>query len=316
MSEEQEPEIEVIETPVEAKTEPETDPVVEAAQVDIAALVEQAKNPPQPEEQPQEEPKQEFDPKRDRVDFDTPEQQAKFNDVYKQMKNSDARNQMLMDMMQEQQKQLDELNGRFRNEEAQAAETVLLDKIMTANEDGDTEKLTQSINELTKFRTDGLKDGLKSEIIEEIVNKTNTEKERDAQSVLDFMNQTNEAGEYLHPWMQQGHPQHEEFIKKSAVIGMEIGEENPDDPNLVYKTIERVNREMMSWEEPKPEPKPQPRTPEPMAGSHLTQQVPRNKIKMTDAEIDMARKLNMDPKKYASSREKLKQSGGVRFADE
>ena len=291
MSEEiQDVEIEV----QEAEPQPDTE-----VEVDIPALVELAKNPPEEKaEEPEE--KKEFDPKRDRVDFDTPEQQAKFNDVYKQMKNSDARNAMLTDLLEKTVERLDAMESRQINEQQVAAEQVLLDKIMSANEDGDTESLTKSINELTKFRTDGLKDGLKSEIINEIVNKNEAEKKRDADAVIDFMSRQDDDGGYVFPWMHDDHPGFNDFLSKASRIGLELGQANPDDPNLVYKVMERTNQEMMSWEAPKETPKPQPRTPDPMAGSNLTQQQGRNKIKMSAAEMEIARKLNVDPKKYAA----------------
>lgn len=290
------------ETDVEIEVEQEQVQPDTEVEVDIPALVELAKNPPAPEEnkEPDPEEKKEFDPKRDRVDFDTPEQQAKFNDVYKQMKNSDARNQMLTDLLEKTVDRLDAMEGRQKNEEQTAAEQVLLDKIMSANEEGDTETLTQSINELTKFRTDGLKDGLKSEIIDEIVNKNDETKKRDADAVLDFMNRKNEQGEYIFPWMQDGDPRFNDFISKASQIGLQLGQENSDDPNLVYKVMERVNTEMMNWEAPKEEPKAQTRAPDPMGGSNLTQQVPRTKIKMSPIEMEIANKLGVDPKKYAA----------------
>ena len=283
-------------------------------EVDIPALVEQAKNPPQEAEKQEENPqstetssegpeKKDFDPKKDRVDFTTPEQQAKFNDVYKQMKNSDTRNAMLTELLEKTVERLDAMEGRQRNEEQNAAEQVLLSEIMSANEDGDVEKLTKTIGDLTKFRTDGLKDGLKKEIIQEIVNKNEADKKRDAASVMDFMERQNDDGTYQYPWMQEDHPGFGEFLSKASKIGAKLEESEPDDPNLVYKVMERTNQEMMNWDAPKPEPKPQERTPDPMAGSNLTQQVPRNKIKMSPQEMEIARRLNVDPKKYAAHKQ-------------
>src|SRR3990167_4544304 len=56
------------------------------------------------------------------VEFDTPEQQEKFNDIYKQMKMSDQRNQMLTEFLMEQQKQLEEVKGRFSQTDESEAE--------------------------------------------------------------------------------------------------------------------------------------------------------------------------------------------------
>lgn len=298
MSEEMNEVTSEVEVEVE-QAEPTPDTEVE---VDIPALVEQAKNPPEQVEEPkaEEEDKKEFDPKRDRVEFDTPEQQAKFNDIYKQMKNSDARNQMLTDMLEKTVERLDSMETRAKSEDSQAAEKLLLDQIMSSNEDGDVEKLTESINELTKFRTDSLKDGLKNEIVQEIVNKNDAKKTQDAQSVIDFMDRKSDSGEYLYPWMQEGHPQFNDFLSKASQVGLELATTNADDPSLVYKVMERVNSEMMSWNSPEEEPKPKTRTPDPMAGSNLTQQHGRNKIKMSPIEMEISKKLGVDPKKYAA----------------
>src|SRR3990167_1125527 len=82
------------------------------------------------------EEKKPFDPKTDKVEFNTPEQQEKFNYMYKQTKMSDSRNQMLTDLLQKQQTRLDELEGRFKQTDSADAERILLGKIKQARDSG------------------------------------------------------------------------------------------------------------------------------------------------------------------------------------
>ena len=282
---------ESVETGDEGKSEP-----------DIKELLQQAKNPPaeETEEKAEEtvEEKKEFDPKTDRVDFDTPEQQAKFNDVYKQMKNSDARNAMLTDMLQDVTSRLDEMDGKTKTEEKAQTEKLLAAKIMEANEDGDAEGLTKAIKDMVDFSSGAAAD----KKMTEMVNKIDEGKQKDADVVLDLMKRVSDENQSLYPWMQGDHPQHNDFISKASVVGMELMAANPNDPNIVSKVMERVNADMMNWEAPKVEAKPQNRAIDPMQGSNLTQQQSRNKIKMSPAEMEIARKLGVDPKKYAAHR--------------
>lgn len=295
---EESPEVEVEDTQVEEASEPQ--------EVDIRALVEQAKNPPKEEpkeevQEPQEEDK-DFDPKKDRVEFDTPEQQAKFNDVYKQMKNSDARNKMLTDLLNKMSDRLDAIEGKSIEQETQETEALLYQKVLEANEEGDTEALTRAVDDLAKYRGEQAADRKYNELMKQV----STESERDAQAVLDFMNQTNDTGENLYPWMQEDHPQFEEFVKNAAAIGYQLNQQNPNDPNIVYKTIEQVNRTMMDWDAPKQQtvkaeaPPPKTRAPDPMQGSNLTREISKNKIKLSADELRAAQLLGVDPKKYAA----------------
>ena len=109
------------------------------------------------QEQTQEAPanqdtQEEFDPKS-RVDFN-PEQQRKFNDLYKQVKMSDARNKMLADMNQKALDKIDELEKRFSQTDHAEAERILTSRLKEARESGDEDKADKIFQELIDFKVD------------------------------------------------------------------------------------------------------------------------------------------------------------------
>lgn len=297
----EEAEVEVVETENDTTQQPEDKREDKKTEVDIVELVKKSKEPKateEPNEEPENQDKKEFDPKKDRVDFSTPEQQAKFDDVYKQMKKSDARNKMLTDLLEEVTGRLDKIENKDKQTQSAEAEKLLFDKIIEANDEGDVESLTKSIDELVKYRAENT---VKAQI-DEYTKKISQNDLAQAQTVEEFMNQKDDKGDFMYPWMQEDDPRFEEFLQKSSVLGYQLSQKNPNDPNLVYKTMQKANEEMLNWEAPKQKKQPSTRTPDPMQGSNLTQQEGRNKIKMTQAELEIARRLGVDPKKYAQHR--------------
>src|SRR5688572_14351557 len=107
----------------EQQESPEVELTDDAPAENVEIPVEEA-----PQEQPSEqinEAEKAFNPKTDKVDFTTPEQQARFNEVYRQVQKSDQRNAMLTEFLSEAVKQIEDLKGvtkEIKNEKAQAQE--------------------------------------------------------------------------------------------------------------------------------------------------------------------------------------------------
>lgn len=259
-----------------------------------------------PEAEQEEAPEQakQFDPRTDKVDFSTPEQQEKFNYMYKQVKQSDARNQMLTDLLQTQQRQLDALTQRNTQEDSANAEHLLTNKIIAAREAGDPVAEINAIKELGDF------------VAEKKLSKVNKQEAplstagdmRDAIYVQRLMLETGSDGKPTRPWLQETSP---EF--PNALTALEtIATKYAGDPQVLQKSLAELDQ-YMSKKTPTPPPANHPhansRAPNPMQGGNLTNQNPRGTIKMTRAELDIAKKLGVDPKKYAARRDALNKGG-------
>jgi hypothetical protein len=263
---------------------------------DIKQIMEDAKKPPQEEQE------KKFDPKKDKVEFSTPEQLARFKAIEAQRNASDNRNKMYWDIIQKQQERLDALEGRLSQEDHAIAEKTILDKLQQANDEGDTAAIAKAVDELVKFRTASEK---KPEKTTQKVNETPIEQSPDFQYVAELAAETDENGNPLRPWLLDGGQNEPQLIKRSEEIAAELYAKNPNDPYIVAKVFKQLDKEMMA----KPKAKPQTRVPDPMQGSNLTQQQQRGAIKLSDKEREIARKLGVDPKRYFERKMEIQRAG-------
>jgi hypothetical protein len=272
-------------------TAPELEPEIEIVEDNEPEAV---------EEEPA--PKAEFDPKTDRVDFDTPEQQAKFNDVYKQMKQSDARNQMLTELLEEQQRQLDEIKGRFDRTDEAAAEQLLMERLEVAKEEGDDEAYNKALKDLVAFEAE--KAAAEKKEAKAEFEYTDAMATQDAHIIMGAAQETDNNGNLLRPWIYPNHPLHNEAVKMAEIVSERYNQNDPDIVNKVIRDMdfEMRNIQMASSNEP-PRPQARTRAPDPMGSTNLTNTTAKGKIKMSRAELEIAKKLGVDPKKYHAHKE-------------
>jgi hypothetical protein len=248
-------------------------------------------------ETPVEEAKKPFDPKTDKVEFNTPEQQEKFNYIYKQAKMSDARNAMLTDMLTQATKRLEDVESRFKKTDETDAERVLLSKVKAARDAGDDAAEISALNELTDFKVDKrlapkppTPPAVPPEHTQEFAYIANVVQERDA------------SGNLARPWMNETHPDFDNTIETLKGIAQKyIG-----DPLIIPKSIAELDNIMRAKMTQKPPV--QTRVPNPMQGGNLTNANQKHTIKLTRAELDVARKLGIDPKRYAAKRDEINKS--------
>lgn len=244
-----------------------------------------------------------FDPKTDRVEFNTPEQQAKFDYMYKQTKMSDARNAMLTDMLQTQQQQLDDLKARFSNTDAADAERILLTKIKTARDSGDDAAEFEALNELVDFKADQKLNHAKPPKQQQ-PNQNNDQQSKDLRYIETLMEEVDDNGNALRPWLQEDHP---DFATAYSLLETKIAPKFNGDPLYLQKSmfeLDQIMRNKMTEQTPQQTTKA--RVPNPMQGSNLTNVTKKPTIKMTREEIEIAKKLGVDPKRYAAKRDEIK----------
>lgn len=255
----------------EVEIEVDTTPADTEAEVEIEVTDE-----PEPEG---------YDPKK-KVEFSTPEQQKKFNDIYKQAKMSDKRNQMYWDMLQKQQSELDELRGRFQQTDHAEAERILESRLHEARENGDEAKADKIMKEIIDFRVESR---LKKEAPKE--NKKPPVNDPDVQAVVAFAEERDSRGSLLRPWIAESHPQHQNAMKIASAMALEVNSE------FGFVDIPEVMRRMDDAMKPK-RPVSNSRAPDPMRGN-LTNSPNRGKIKLSSAELEVAQKLGVKPEDYA-----------------
>lgn len=285
----------------------------EETEVEVTDIPDQADIEVPLEDLPQDEPEEQktFNPKTDKVDFDKPEQQERFNEVYRQLKKSDQRNAMLTDFLSEAVKKMDELSGvtkEIKNKEnlqqEQDAENILIKKLRDAHEEGDNDTFVKTLRELQSFEVNRTAEKIFEQKVNEYTQKERAEVDDSAKYVESLMSEKDDTGNFRRPWLQENHPDFQEAIKELAVISLKY----KDDPQILQKSLNDLDKSMGSPMTKTEEPKPQTRAPNPMQGSNLTNHKPKGTIKMTRAEADILKKLErhsgkkIDLKKYEARR--------------
>lgn len=220
-------------------------------------------------------------PKKEWVDF-SPEQQKKFNDMYKQTKMSDARNQMLTNMLEEQQKQLDELKGRFSQTDQAEAEKILKTRLQEARDEGDMDKEFKILDEIMAFRRSEKQEKPKEQ-------KSNLPEDPETRYVVALAQETDDNGQPVRPWLVESHPRYKSMLTQATIIAAELETQGKeaDIPTVMKLLDERMNK------------KPNTRGVDPL-GSNLTtpRSGPTIKPKLSAQEKAIAAKLGMTEADY------------------
>lgn len=247
----------------------------------------QTQETPETEVSEQIEPQEEgFDPK-ERVEITDPKVQRKFNDVYKQMKMSDARNRMLTDMNSKALEKITELETRFNQTDHAEAEKILTSRLKEARESGDEDKADKILQEIIDFRVDSKLKPQKTE-----PEKVDPLNDPDIRAVYNFAEETDDSGNLLRPWINAKHPQHQNAMKLAGAVAIQV---NSD---FGYVDVGEVMRRMDDAMKSKPKTNGgNSRAPDPMR-ANLTNQPPRGKIKLSSQELAVAQKLGVKPEDY------------------
>lgn len=235
--------------------------------------------------------KEEFDPK-ERVEFTTPEQQKKFNDVYKQMKMSDARNKMQSDMLAKAMDKLAEFESRFQQTDHAEAERILTSRLKEAREAGDEDKADKILQEIIDFRVDSKLKPKKSETAKQ--DDVSPEDLENVRTVVQYAEAADENGNLLRPWINKTHPQHKDFMKLAGAVALQVQAE------LGYTDVNEVLIRMDDAMKNKPTRSSAPansRGADPMRGN-LTNTPAKGKMKLSPQEMAAAQKLGVKPEDY------------------
>lgn len=232
---------------------------------------------------------QEFDPKA-RVEFTTPEQQKKFNDVYKQMRMSDSRNRMLNDTLAKAMDKISEFESRFSQTDHAEAERILNGRLKEARDAGDENKADKILQEIIDFRVDSK---IKAKVPDKKPAVVDPMSGPDVRTVVSFAQETDAGGKPLRPWISDQHPQHANAMRIAGAVALSVNEE------FGYPDLEEILKRMDDAMKVKPVTTPagNSRAPDPMRGN-LTNGGPKGKMKLSPQELAAAQKMGVKPEDY------------------
>lgn len=291
---------------MDEQIEPEITDVPEPQEVEVALPEEKEGEAPAAEEK-------KFDPKKDKVEFDTPEQEARFNEIFRQLKKSDQRNAMLTDFLHQQSQILDGVRKDINQTNDSEAEKAILSKISKAREDNDDAAYDRAFAELVDYRTERKLEKKFDEKVNKILQQEKDEQTKQAEFVASLMSEKDDLGNHVRPWLQETHPDFEDVILRKLPA---IAYKYINDPQALEKSLAELDRVMGGSMPKRPESNGQRRAPNPMQGSNLTNQNPKGKIKMTRKELDVLKQLErhsgrkIDLSKYAARRSAMRGQNG------
>jgi len=252
--------------------------VVQSAQ---EGQTQETENTEETQEEQVEESQEEIDPKKKWVEF-SPEQQEKFNDLYKQVKMSDSRNQLKDQMLEKAMAKIEELEKRFQNTDQAEAEKILKSRLQEARDEGDIDKEVQIFNELAD-----LKKGPQKPKEKEV--KADLPDDPETRYVVALAQETDDSGAPLRPWLSEKHPRYKSMLTQATIVAAELEASGKEaDITSVMKLLdERMNK------------KPNTRSPDPMGGNLTTNRNNNNiKPKLSQQEKAIAAKLGMSEADY------------------
>lgn len=272
--------------------------------------------PEPPQETPQAvEEKKPFDPKRDKVEFSTPEQQARFNEVFRDKKKSDQRNEMLTGLLQQYVDLLEETKSERAQAKVAETETTLMRNLIEAKDLGDDAAYAKALNALVEFSAGKQAEKIVDKKVNSLLQNQGQSEQAQAEYVATAMQERAPDGEYLRPWLQETDQNFGKAMYELTRIAAKY-EGSPDQLQKSLFELDQVMRTSVTKKEPPKQEQPQTRAPNPMQGTNLTNHKPRATIKMTRAEMDIVKKLEqhsgrkIELKNYAARRDSLHKKGG------
>lgn len=228
----------------------------------------------------------------------SPEAQRKFNDMYKQTKMSDQRNKFLLDANQKALQRIAELEARFNQTDEAEAERILQNSLQAALDDGDTAKATKIMTELADFKAEAkLKSLRKTEIPKQQMDLPGD----DVEIIRATVFEKGDDGNYKRPWLHEGNPRYGDMLKHATIISAQVQHEfGYLDASEVMQRLDEVMTKKTTTKPPANNRQPD------VLGGGLTNKNNRGTLKISPQEMEMARKLGIDPKLYVQSRDSEK----------
>lgn len=228
------------------------------------------------------------------VPVDDPAIQKRINNLYKQVKMSDSRNQMKDEMLEKAMQRIEELESRFAKTDEAQAETLLMERLREARDEGDDDSYDKIQQELIDFRANKIiEQKLAKQQKQPIVNY-----DAEAKYVTEMAMETLPNGDLARPWLHPDHPKYNDVIGRAAQLAVEY---DGNDPYMVNKIMTQIDKEMAGNAMTQKK-NTNNRAPDPMQGTNLTNNSTRSKIKLSKEEVAMAKKLGMSPEKYAQGK--------------
>lgn len=234
------------------------------------------------------------------VKTDDPKVQARIDDLYGQVKKSDARNQMIIEHNKQLEQRLAEyvekLNNFERSQKEAATtkvETELKQALRVAREENDYDRMDEIDSKLQTLREEKLKSSLQP------VEKPKPQQTQyDRQLInnaayIEYLSQEKDSvGNPLRPYLNDWHPENQKAVELFTSIPKEF---EAAGKKVDLKTVMEVLDERMRGKKPTPQAS--------VLGSGDNDAPVRNTVRLTQEEIRVAKNMGITPERYARQKQ-------------
>lgn len=248
-------------------------------------------------DEPTEEPEKKEPRRSEFVETDDPKVLERINDLYGQVKKSDARNQSLIEhnkMLEQKLSEILDRQNKFETDNKKAnndkVETELRNQLKEAREEGDYDRISDLEDKLLDLRLERrLSERIKpEEKPKEEVKEVQSEQMTDQERYAYYLGAERTAeGNLVRPWLQDWHPDNEKALKTLNSVREELiaAGKNPT-VDVMFKILdERMNG------------KPRPREATVLSGEGGPS--PKKTVKLTRQQAEVARKMGISAEAYA-----------------
>lgn len=230
------------------------------------------------------------------VETDDPDILARINYLTREKKTADEKREALLDHNKALAARLDDLERTVTTQKDNDAMSNLRSQLVEAQEDGDVQKVVELTEAMADLKAEQKLNVYKGEINKEenIPDQSgnvqpNSEQIKLAKQIDVYVHERDEKGDLKRPFLLEGHPDHEKAVEKAAQISQLY---NLTDIDVIMKELDKsmgVGRKVSS--DPS------------VLSTDRSINTSKKKIRLTQEQVNMSRKLGISPEEYARQME-------------
>jgi hypothetical protein len=232
--------------------------------------------------------------KGDFVEF-SPEQQKKFNSMYKQARAADENNRYLMEHSKKLEEtvltlseKLEAINSKTSLKEGHDAVTTIKAELKRAIEEGDVDKQVELNSQLADIKAEQKLKAIQPKVEPKKIEAAPQQQVDPAQQYIDYLaKEKDSSGQIIRPWLHQNDPNYERALELSKEVAQRYIDQGrtPDIARVLYDVEMEITGEAKE---------PTKKQAQVLSGANFTRTKSNAKLNLTDEDRKVARRMGLD----------------------